>query len=119
MHLIFRFADPMGVLSSDTRDSFVRCTKFRLQCSELEEWPMSRVPFACVDATTGSGVMGSDGFESKRAGAFGPGNPVASLDHQGNGDLQASHRGALHEFNSVVVDELGNEVAGNIIELTG
>lgn len=80
---------------------------------------LSRVPFDCMDATAGSGVMGSDGFESKRPSAFGPGSPAASLDHRSNGDLEAPGRGALHEFNSVVVDELGNEVVGNLIELTG
>src|SRR6201999_3979822 len=61
------------------------------------------------------------GFESKISGAFGPGDQATgtlSLDHQSSDQFRAARRPALHDF-SPSLDDLGSEVAANLIELTG
>lgn len=65
--------------------------------------------------------MGSDGFESKRPGAYGPGDPATGalgLETQTGDQYRGARRPSLHDFNPAL-DELGNDVAANLIELTG
>lgn len=66
--------------------------------------------------------MGSDGFESKRPGGFGPGDPatgtLTGLDPQSGDQFRAARRPSLHEF-APALDDLSSEVGANLIELTG
>lgn len=66
--------------------------------------------------------MGSDGFESKRSGGFGPGDPATGtltrLDPQSGDEFRAARRSSLHEF-APALDDISNEVGASLIELTG
>ncbi len=64
--------------------------------------------------------MGSDGFEPKRPfAAAGSAAGVLNIEPQADGDQFRATRRQVPEFNPVAIDEFGNDVAGNIVELTG